>query len=240
MQGVMFDVTAQKRSNKESGTSLANAKLQDQSRAGAPRSAVSEPGELLQARLRKTTSVTDVRAVCTAASWLSTGAPLKSRKHRAHTKPSPSGVRGLARVLHSPEDCWGASMPPSCRPRRLDGDALPPSPRAPTRQLHSGVPLTRRRGPGVLYLAHTAPSAFTPENERLAGTVAEHVSLSMANLKLRETLRLQSIRDPLTGLFNRRYMEESLNREISRQWCREPPQPLLRAHDRHRPFQAVQ
>ena len=47
-------------------------------------------------------------------------------------------------------------------------------------------------------------------------TVAEHIALALANLKLRETLRSQSIRDPLTGLFNRRYMEESLEREMRR------------------------
>jgi diguanylate cyclase (GGDEF)-like protein len=46
--------------------------------------------------------------------------------------------------------------------------------------------------------------------------VAEHFSLALANLKLRETLRNQSIRDPLTGLFNRRYMEETLERELRR------------------------
>jgi len=51
---------------------------------------------------------------------------------------------------------------------------------------------------------------------RFVMTVAEHVSLAIANLKLRETLRSQSIRDPLTGLFNRRYMEESLEREMRR------------------------
>ena len=33
-------------------------------------------------------------------------------------------------------------------------------------------------------------------------------------MKLRETLHNLSIRDPLTGLFNRRYMEESLEREL--------------------------
>ena len=38
----------------------------------------------------------------------------------------------------------------------------------------------------------------------------------MANLRLRESLRAQSIRDPLTGLFNRRYMEETLERELRR------------------------
>ena len=33
---------------------------------------------------------------------------------------------------------------------------------------------------------------------------------------LRETLYSQSVRDPLTGLFNRRFMEETLSREIRR------------------------
>jgi diguanylate cyclase (GGDEF)-like protein len=56
------------------------------------------------------------------------------------------------------------------------------------------------------------------EESRLRTTIAvtEHIALALANLRLRETLRMQAIRDPLTGLFNRRYMEESLSREISR------------------------
>jgi diguanylate cyclase (GGDEF)-like protein len=36
----------------------------------------------------------------------------------------------------------------------------------------------------------------------------------LASLQLRETLREQSIRDPLTRLFNRRFLEESLGREL--------------------------
>ncbi len=46
--------------------------------------------------------------------------------------------------------------------------------------------------------------------------VVEHYALSLANLRLRETLRMESIHDPLTGLYNRRYMETSLERETSR------------------------
>ena len=42
------------------------------------------------------------------------------------------------------------------------------------------------------------------------------ISLLNEMLNMRETLRVQSIRDPLTGLFNRRFMEESLTRELSR------------------------
>jgi diguanylate cyclase (GGDEF)-like protein/PAS domain S-box-containing protein len=52
--------------------------------------------------------------------------------------------------------------------------------------------------------------------EQLALTVAEDMALALANLRLRETLRSQAIRDPLTGLFNRRYMEETLDRELKR------------------------
>ena len=47
-------------------------------------------------------------------------------------------------------------------------------------------------------------------------TVTEHLSLALANLKLRETLRTQAVRDSLTGLYNRRYMEQVLNREVLR------------------------
>ena len=42
------------------------------------------------------------------------------------------------------------------------------------------------------------------------------MALSLSNLNLRETLQHQSIRDPLTGLFNRRYMDETLERERQR------------------------
>ena len=68
---------------------------------------------------------------------------------------------------------------------------------------------------GVLYLSSQV-GQFTQAKQQLATTVAEHVSLALANLKLHEALQQQSIRDTLTGLFNRRYLEESLEREINR------------------------
>jgi diguanylate cyclase (GGDEF)-like protein len=78
---------------------------------------------------------------------------------------------------------------------------------------------------GVLYIEdtasclHSTPQAVQFEQatlNRRANAVAERVSLALANLKLRQLLRNQSIRDPLTGLYNRRYLEESLNRELQR------------------------
>ena len=52
------------------------------------------------------------------------------------------------------------------------------------------------------------------DRQQLAHTVAEQVSISLSNIRLRETLRSMSIHDPLTGLFNRRYMEEFFRREV--------------------------
>ena len=40
--------------------------------------------------------------------------------------------------------------------------------------------------------------------------------MMVANIRLREALRAQSIKDPLTGLYNRRYLQEMLDREIRR------------------------
>ena len=46
--------------------------------------------------------------------------------------------------------------------------------------------------------------------------MAEDLALALANLRLRETLRSQAIRDSLTGLFNRRYLEVTMERELNR------------------------
>ena len=50
----------------------------------------------------------------------------------------------------------------------------------------------------------------------LASSVAERMSVALANLRLREALRNQAIRDTLTGLYNRRFLEEYLDREMLR------------------------
>jgi diguanylate cyclase (GGDEF)-like protein/PAS domain S-box-containing protein len=56
---------------------------------------------------------------------------------------------------------------------------------------------------------------FSEHKTQLALTVADHIAMAINNLRLQEALRQQAIRDILTGLFNRRYMEESLRRELN-------------------------
>ena len=69
---------------------------------------------------------------------------------------------------------------------------------------------------GMLYLRfiHTEPVGKLMQE--LAKTVAQNIAMSFANLKLQEELRYQSLCDPLTGLYNRRYLQESLTKEIDR------------------------
>ena len=56
---------------------------------------------------------------------------------------------------------------------------------------------------------------------------AEHVGLAINNLKLRETLHRQSLCDALTGLYNRRYLEEALAKEVMRSVRSERPLAVL-------------
>ncbi len=51
---------------------------------------------------------------------------------------------------------------------------------------------------------------------RLALALADTLALAVSNVRLREALKEQTIRDPLTRLYNRRYLEDSLGREVSR------------------------
>jgi diguanylate cyclase (GGDEF)-like protein len=67
---------------------------------------------------------------------------------------------------------------------------------------------------GVLTLCPGGP--YSEELVTLAESVGERFGLTIANLRLRDRLRDQSIRDALTGLFNRRYLEETLARELDR------------------------
>jgi len=75
--------------------------------------------------------------------------------------------------------------------------------------------------------AAASDSDATARRHQLARAVAEHIALAISNLNLREALRLQAVRDPLTSLYNRRYMQEFLEREINRSRRRERPLAVM-------------
>lgn len=68
----------------------------------------------------------------------------------------------------------------------------------------------------VLHLRPAGAESLSEDVQRLASVLAEQLSLAMGNLRLQETLRSGSERDPLTDLYNRRHLEISLQRELAR------------------------
>jgi diguanylate cyclase (GGDEF)-like protein/PAS domain S-box-containing protein len=71
---------------------------------------------------------------------------------------------------------------------------------------------------GILHLQNLDPvrAGQMEHLEQYVKPVGEAMSLALANLNLRESLKNQAIRDSLTGLFNRRYLNETLERELDR------------------------
>jgi len=82
------------------------------------------------------------------------------------------------------------------------------------------VPLIVQSGTiGLLCLTGAGGKVISSiTRQRLAVAAGETIKLSLYNLKLRDDLRQQAIHDPLTGLCNRRYLEENLGRELHRAW----------------------
>jgi len=88
----------------------------------------------------------------------------------------------------------------------------------PPRSGYLCVPMTVQGDTlGILCLIGDDPKKGEIElsQAHVALAVGETIKLVLSNLKLRERLREQANHDPLTGLFNRRYLDDSLSRELS-------------------------
>lgn len=118
----------------------------------------------------------------------------------------------------TPEECWGMRRGAkySAHDSHVDmychhvhEDAM--------RQAYVCVPMMAHGiSLGLLHVnfAPVAGNALDIEKRRV-DHFANQVALALSNLKLRQRLREQSIIDTLTGLYNRRYLEESLEREVA-------------------------
>jgi diguanylate cyclase (GGDEF)-like protein/PAS domain S-box-containing protein len=127
------------------------------------------------------------------------------------------GADALIESTFSLEDCW------ALRRGQLHEVANPEIDLLCNHFLHAPqtgylcLPLTvQGETLGVLCLIDSAihKGEHQLSQKQLAVTVGETIKLSLSNLKLREQLRQQAVHDPLTGLFNRRYLDETLPREL--------------------------
>lgn len=82
---------------------------------------------------------------------------------------------------------------------------------------YMGLPMvTRGELIGIIHLFAKPEEVITKHQQRNALSLTNVVKLSLVNIQLRQMLYEASIRDPLTQLFNRRYLNETLPREIER------------------------
>ena len=130
---------------------------------------------------------------------------------------------GTVQASMHPEDCWGLRRGHvySFGEREIDFPCAHVA-SAKVEQYCCIPVLAHGETIGLLHLEfHAGEDGHLHQDEiaeqrRLGLVCAEQISLAIANVKLRDQLRDQSIRDPLTGLFNRRYMLETCRREFSR------------------------
>ncbi len=83
---------------------------------------------------------------------------------------------------------------------------------------------SRGSGIGVLVQLRSQPywtndSIADDRLEQVLRAMADHTALALNNLSLREQLREQSLSDPLTGLYNRRYLYQQMDR-LAAMWER--------------------
>ena len=146
------------------------------------------------------------------------------------------GNASVSEPLFSPETCWGLRRGQPQWSEQAGGINCSHLAGGSTNKCLC-VPMVGQGDTlGILHLefagnaetkTDSSSESLQDSQQRLAATVSGQIALSLASLRLRETLRDQSIRDPLTGLFNRRFMEESLEREMQRAVRKNHPVSVL-------------
>jgi diguanylate cyclase (GGDEF)-like protein len=146
---------------------------------------------------------------------------LSTSKNRAESQ-AEWGPSAPADQIFTPEQCWALRR--GCSHVHPGGESALRCPHLGSDGASVCLPLIANgEALGVLAIQEneiiardTSSADQSPAWRSLATAAAEHIALALSNLSLRESLRVQAVRDPLTGLHNRRYMQEFLERELQR------------------------
>lgn len=188
---------------------------------------LNEMGELLQSCRNVDEAYAVVRQYIAPLFAGQAGALFSLNPERNLLEPLASWDNPGTDTEFPPTDCWGLRrMRPYmvaeqenqlvCRHvERHHAAVLPGEQLNPTLR-YLCVPMTAQGE--TLGLLHLEVAAEQPLErwQHLAVTAADRIGLALANLRLRESLRAQATRDSLSGLFNRRYLEETIDLELQR------------------------
>jgi len=223
IQGLARDITERKKT--EEALQLANQKLEawvnELEQRTHEMTLLSEMGDMLRACLNTDEAYNVIVRVAQQIFPVQVGAlyvitPSRNLVEAAAIWGNPS----LVERIFSPEECWGLRRGRVHWVEDANTGLLCKHLHQPPPHSYLCVPMmAQSEALGVLHLTQPEGAPITEAKQRLAITMAEHIAMALSNLKLHETLRSQSIRDPLTGLFNRRFMEESLELELRGSSC---------------------
>lgn len=228
LQGIVTDITERKHAEEalQQANHELNLRLSELDERNHEITLLSEIGNALQTCLSVTEAYTVIAHFMARLFPNTVGllGMLKASSNLVETVATWGELAKDERIsVFSPSDCWGLRRG---RIHQVTNTKVELS----CKHIVSELPITAylcipmmAQGEmlGLLHIAQLETESETNKlqqdaRQRLAETVTEHIALALSNLRLRETLRNQSVRDPLTGLFNRRYLEETLEREIHR------------------------
>ena len=220
IQGIARDITERKKTQEE--LQQANKKLeswvQDLEQRTHEMTLLSEMGDILRACLTTEEVYEVIVRVAQEVFPVLGGAlyvigPLRNIVEAV----AEWGDTSKMELTFAPDDCWAlrrgrVHWVEDTRVGLLCRHLHTPAPRG-----YMCVPMmAQSEAVGILHLIQPEDAQMPEAKQRLAMAMAKHVAMALSNLRLHETLRNQSIRDQMTGLFNRSFMEESLELEIRR------------------------
>jgi len=220
IQGIARDITERKRA--EEALQQANKKLeswvQELEQRTREMTLLSEMGDILRACLT-TEEVYEVIVRVSQEIFPVQGGALfvLGPLHNIVEAVAQWGGSSQMELTFAPEDCWALRRGRIHWVEDTRVGLLCKHLRTPPPRGYLCVPMmAQSEAVGVLHLTQPEDARMPEAKQRLAVAMAEHVAMALSNLKLHETLRNQSIRDQATGLFNRSFMEESLDLELRR------------------------
>lgn len=119
------------------------------------------------------------------------------------------------RKSFSPEECW-ALKSGSQHVMRTRDDVACSHVNTDATEATDCVPMNvHGQTIGLMYIEGTADQ-FDEDRLDLIRRFSDQIGMSLATLQLEQQLREQSLHDPLTGLYNRRYFEAAIEKEVAR------------------------
>ena len=220
VQGIARDVTERKKT--EEALRQAKQKLEDWVHELEQRTRemtlLSEMGDMLRACLSTDEAYTVIVRVAQQIFPVQAGALyVISPTRNAVEAVAVWGDASQVERVFAPDECWALRRGRVHWVEDSSVGLLCKHLRQPSPEGYLCVPMmAQSEALGILYLTQPGSARLTEARQRLAVAMAEHIAMALSNLRLHETLRNQSIRDPVTGLFNRQFMEESLELELRR------------------------